>query len=675
MDKLFQEIQFLPGVGPSRSRQLARLNIYTIFDLLWHIPRAYINRNELSSLDSLRAGEKYHIKGTVVSAQVNRTRRGLGVFKAVLQERHAQVTAVWFNQPYLHKLIQPGQTVYLSGRAKQNGSHTEFLVEEYELLETDEDLRIMPIYPLTEGINQKRLRQLMVYTLSKYLPVYPEIFSTEQREKYRLCDIAYAFYNMHFPTSRNDYLLAKKRLAVEELMLFLMKLHMDKDGAEQKTGLSHKEKKTWLATVYERLPFQLTRAQQDALELIFADLEKPQPMNRMLQGDVGSGKTVIAALCMAKAAASGYQAVLMAPTEILARQHYQALSNFYRDTEIRMECLSGSTAGPQRKNILAGTASGDIHILVGTHALLQGDVEFQELGLVIIDEQHRFGVKQRAWLSTKGRPDFLMMTATPIPRTLALTVYGDLDLTVLDELPPGRQPVTTKLFPLKNRNKVYEYIYKKIKQDPSVQAFVVCPLIEESEKQDWLAAVALYDNLKKQYPSLAIDLLHGRLKAPEKKAVMDKFSAGLTKLLISTTVIEVGVDVPSAIIMVVEQAERFGLSQLHQLRGRVGRSSRKSYCFLLSDPPTEEAWQRLQAMERTNDGFVLAQEDLKIRGPGEFWGVKQHGLNQMKVANLLRHIQWIELAARILKEEQFDQLQLKEYVQHKFTDQEIEVMN
>ena len=678
MDKLFKEVKYLPGVGPGRSQQLARLNIYNILDLLWHIPRTYINRNELNTIENLPVGEKCHIKGTVAAVQASHSRKGMSMFKAVLQSEKVQISAFWFNQPYLNKMIHPGQELYLSGRVKNAGMKIDFLVEEYEILDDNEELRIMPVYHLTEGINQKRLRHLMVQVLSDYLPDYPEIFTMAQREKYNLCDISFAFFNLHFPANRSDYLMAKKRLALEELVLFLLKMRLNRDESDNKPGWEHKEKKPLLAEIYNKLPFELTRAQKKALKAIYADMEKGQPMNRMLQGDVGSGKTVIAALCLAKAVASGSQTVLMAPTEVLAHQHYQALAAFYQHADINMECLSGSVSVSKRKEILTDLASGKIDILIGTHALLHEGVSFQQLGLVIVDEQHRFGVKQRAALLDNMKqkpPDFLMMTATPIPRTLALTVFGDLDLTVLDELPPGRQPIVTKWLPLQKRAKVYDYINEMIKKDASVQAFIVCPLIEESQKQDWLAAVALYNELKKLYPALAIDLLHGRLKSSEKKAIMDRFAAGWTQVLISTTVIEVGVDVPSAIIMVVEQAERFGLSQLHQLRGRVGRGSRKSYCFLLSDLPTEESRLRLNAMEKTNDGFVLANEDLKIRGPGEFWGVKQHGLSQMKVANLLRHGHWIELAGRMVKEEDFDYNQLEAYLQYKFPDPEIEAMN
>ncbi|MDR1159121.1 MAG: ATP-dependent DNA helicase RecG [Syntrophomonadaceae bacterium] len=671
MDKLFQEVQFLPGVGPSRSEKLARLNIFTIFDLFWNIPRTYLNRNETHSIGEIEAGGKYNIKGTVSATKLNRSYRGMGIFKALIQDDTAAVTAVWFNQAYLDKAIKPGQSIFVSGRVKGNGAanNYELMAEEYEILDAaGASLPILPVYYLTEGLNQKRMRALIVYILANYLPRYKDIFTLEQKRKYHLCDIGYALYNIHFPAGRSEYLQAKKRLAVEELVLFLSKLRQGKVKEKAQPGLAHKEKYSYLQQVYEQLPFSLTAAQKRVLRLIFDDMEKAKPMNRMLQGDVGAGKTVIAALGLAKSAASGFQGVLMAPTEVLAQQHYQALSGFYRNTELNIALLTGSTAGAARKNILNETLSGNVHVLLGTHALLQGDVEFKNLGLVIIDEQHRFGVKQRSILGAKGQPDFLMMTATPIPRTLALTVYGDLDVAVIDELPPGRLPIKTELIPADKRETVYTFIYEKIKADADTQVFVVCPLIEESEKQDWLAAVALYDILRQKYPDIQVALLHGRLKAAGKKAIMESFQQGQTKILVSTTVIEVGVDVPSAVIMVVEQAERFGLSQLHQLRGRVGRGKEASYCFLISDPPTDEAWQRLRAMEKTNDGFVLAQEDLKIRGPGEFWGIKQHGLNQMKVANLIRHGKWIELSRQILEEENIDYAELEDYIKNKFPD-------
>ncbi|MDR1617275.1 MAG: ATP-dependent DNA helicase RecG [Syntrophomonadaceae bacterium] len=671
MDRFFREVRFLPGVGSGRSEQLARLNIFNIFDLLWNVPRTYLNRNETHNIGQIEAGGKYNIKGTVSATKLNRGYRGTAVFKAVIQDDSAAITAVWFNQNYLDKTIKPGQSIFVSGRVKEAGlaNNYELIAEEYEILDSvDSSLKILPVYYLTEGLNQKRMRSLMLYVLTNYLPWYKEIFTFEQKRKYQLCDIGYAFYNIHFPAGRPEYLQAKKRLAVEELVLFLSKLRQGQTEEKGRTGIAHKEKFDYLQRVYGQLPFSLTPAQEKVLRLIFDDMEKPKPMNRMLQGDVGAGKTVIAALCLAKSAASGFQGVLMAPTEVLAHQHYQALTKFYRNTDLSVALLTGSTAGAVRKSVINETLAGNVHILLGTHALLQGDIEFRNLGLVVIDEQHRFGVKQRSILGAKGQPDFLMMTATPIPRTLALTVYGDLDVAVIDELPPGRRPIKTELIPPEKRDAVYAFIYDKIKADADTQVFVVCPLIEESEKQDWLAAVALYDILKQKYPDVQVDLLHGRLKAAEKKAIMEKFQAGQTRILVSTTVIEVGVDVPSAVIMVVEQAERFGLSQLHQLRGRVGRGKEASYCFLISDPPTDEAWQRMRAMEKTNDGFILAQEDLKIRGPGEFWGVKQHGLNQMKVASLIRHGKWIELSRKILEEENINYAALEDYVKHKFPD-------
>ncbi len=654
----------MAGVGPQRSKQLKKININSIFDLFWHIPRAYFNRNDCQNIQDICPGQKCNIKGMVVAVNSTNTRSRINIFKAMIQDEWASVTAVWFNQPFLKDIIKPGQKLFLSGRIKLPSP--DFLVEEYELLnEKEEDLGIVPIYQLSEGISQKRMRSLVLSALKQYIYNYPDILPPETREKYQLCDIEFAFNNIHYPLDRASYARARKRLAVEEIVIFLSKLYKYRQERST-TGISHREKYDWVAKVLDSLPFKLTLAQENALGQLFSKMESSEAMNCLLQGDVGSGKTVIAALCIAKSAASGYQSAFMVPTEVLAWQHYQFLARIFAESPINISCLTGGSTSAQRAEIMAGLGSGSIQALVGTHALLQEVIEFPDLGLVIIDEQHRFGVKQRSLMSKNKNPDFLMLTATPIPRTLALTLFGDLDLVIIDEMPPGRKDIQTKAVPKAARNKVYAFIFSKLQEDKNAQAFVVCPLVEESEKQDWQAAVSLYEELKLKVPHIGIDLIHGRMKSMEKEAIMQRFKEGVTRLLISTTVIEVGVDIPKAIIMVVEQADRFGLSQLHQLRGRVGRGSKESYCFLISDPNTEEAKMRLKAMTETNDGFILAQEDMKIRGPGEFWGVRQHGIKHMKVADLTRHLKWVEISHSIVKEESIDNSYLNEYYIHKY---------
>lgn len=648
MDKLLEKVQFLKGVGPQRSRLLAKMGIYSLFDLLWHFPRTYIDRTSLPT-GQLAAGEQAALMGTVLSTRSNRSRRGMVVFSAVVESQQGMVQAVWFNQPFLVDIIKTGRKIWLSGKVKSI-QPAEIHVSEYEVLE-EEDWTpgIVPVYSTTEGISQKVWRGLLSQALEKGLPDYPEILDQSQLQRFELCTIQEALTNIHFPSDRTSYKQARQRLAFEELLLFLLRLQ-ELSQQDSRPGLIHQEKNDLVRKVRDRLPYQLTAAQEKVVAEIFADMESPRVMNRLLQGDVGAGKTVVAALSMAKAAASGYQAALMAPTEILAVQHAKALQEVLGECGIRLALLTGSSTAAQRGEILDETRRGEIDVVIGTHALIQEDVAFANLGLVVIDEQHRFGVRQRAALTDKGNnPDTLVMTATPIPRTLALTAYGNLEISVIDQLPPGRKPVKTKYLPYKFRLRAYNFARQQIAAGQ--QVYVVCPLVEESEKQDIQAAVNLYDELGTGiFSEYQIGLLHGRLPPATKEEVMNRFKKGEIKLLVTTTVVEVGVDVANATVMLIEHAERFGLSQLHQLRGRVGRSALQSYCLLLAEPHTDESRQRLQAMEASNDGFYLAQQDLIIRGPGDFWGVRQHGLDQLKIANLAKDLPLAEKARQCSRE-------------------------
>lgn len=664
MDKLFENIQYVKGIGPKRSKLLQRLDIYSPFDLLWHMPRTYINRENIPSISTVKIGEYVHLKGQVVSVNTFRARNGMHIFKATIKDSAAYFQAVWFNQPFIEKYIKTGREIFVSGKVKNSYEGYEVNVTDYELVdEINTSKKILPIYPLTEGLNQKFMRQIILTTLDEYLPFYPDIFPENVKETYNLGDIRPAFYNLHFPESREAYRVARKRLAVEELSLFQLSI---KKPAVSETGyIIHKEITPLVSEIVENLPYDLTNAQRQVLNEIFRDMEKPRQMNRLIQGDVGSGKTVVAALAIAKCVASSFQAALMAPTEILAEQHYISLSSFFSKTSVVIARLTSSTPLAEKNMILEALATGDIDILIGTHSLIQDNIIFKNLGLAVIDEQHRFGVKQRATLANKGDfADTLVMTATPIPRTLALTVYGDLDISVIDELPPGRKPIKTYYVKNLHRQKVYNYIKNELKK--GLQAYVVCPLIEESEKQDLKAAETLYEELKTGIlQEFKLGLLHGKLKPQEKDYIMQSFKRGELDLLVATTVIEVGVDVPNASIIVIEQAERFGLSQLHQLRGRVGRGNIESYCFLVAEPKNEVALHRLKAMENSNDGFILANEDLAIRGPGDFWGVRQHGLDQLKVANLIKDRELIELSKSIIKENfAFNNLDI--YINKKF---------
>jgi ATP-dependent DNA helicase RecG len=671
MDRLFEEVQFVKGVGPQRSKLLQKLEIESVFDLLWNVPRAYFNRNKVEKITTLSDGAVASIRGRVVNTSTNRTRRGFNIFKAMLEDDSGMITGVWFNQPYLSRQLKIGQEIFLSGKVKCVYGVYELSVTDYEVIDGEDlDFSVVPIYHLTGGLNQKTMRKILVYTLNNYLPSYPEILDEGIKNRYNLCGIQSALQNIHFPASGEAFLQARRRLSFEELLLFKLSLTIEK--VELKTSpaaIVHRLKTDLVTRVKDGLSFALTAAQQQVVNEIFSDMEAPVTMNRLLQGDVGSGKTVVAALAMAQAVASGYQAAIMAPTEILAEQHFNSINQFFAPTSTVVARLTGGTPAVERRMILEATASGEIDVLVGTHALIQDEVQFNKLGLAVIDEQHRFGVKQRAELSNKGEmPDVLVMTATPIPRTLALTLYGDLNVSVINELPPGRRIVKTKYIPRSSRQQAYRFIRAEIEKGH--QAYVVCPLVEESEKQDLQAAVTLYEELRTRiYPDLKIGLLHGRMKASEKEFIMGTFKAGQVDILVATTIVEVGVDVKNASVMLIEHAERFGLSQLHQLRGRVGRGSAQSYCFLIGDPKTDEATRRLQAMEKTSNGFDLANEDLLIRGPGDFWGVKQHGLNELKVADLLRDqkiIAWASEAALEFKLEVRREKAIENYIAYKF---------
>lgn len=639
METLFQDIQYIKGIGPRRSRLLHRMGVHSVFDLLWFVPRAYVNRNHVTLIADLKLEETCQLQGRVqYTSRIKTRRKGFSLFKALIEDSSGMAEAIWFNQPYLDKAITVGQKVWIRGKVKAGANGAEVQVGEYEILEDGErSSAILPVYPLTEGLNQKILRTAMSSVLAAHMPYYPELLNEELRKEYGLCDIHEAFRCIHFPETGDQYLLARRRLVVEELILFRWMLKKNlSQRQEQLFFTRHGAEGQLIHRIIKELPFELTAAQRRVMAEIIVDMKSERSMNRLLQGDVGSGKTVIAALAMAHAIDSGYQAALMAPTEILAEQHYQTISRLLDKFGLVTARLTGGSSAAERRLVLEAAAQGEIDVLIGTHALIQEEVTFKKLGLVVIDEQHRFGVRQRALLAGKGMmPDILVMTATPIPRTLALTLYGDLDLSVIDEMPPGRKATKTKMIPFSQRLKAYNFARREI--ESGARAYVICPLVEESEKQDLQAAVTLYDELSHSlYPDLKVGLVHGRMPAGEKEAVMQAFKKGDLQVLVSTTVIEVGVDVPEASVIIIEHADRFGLSQLHQLRGRVGRGERQSYCILLADPHTEEAVQRLEAMERTNDGFELANQDLAIRGPGEFWGLRQHGMLQFHVVDLLR---------------------------------------
>ncbi|MDA8212105.1 MAG: ATP-dependent DNA helicase RecG [Clostridia bacterium] len=641
-------VQFVKHVGPQRGSILQNMGIFTAADLLYHFPRAYEDRSQFKTARELKHGERETIQGVVVGSQSLKPRRGLNITKVAIDDGSSVVYGVWYNQAHVKKQLPKGARLIVSGKVDRSYGAVQINVDDFEVWESGETLhtgRIVPMYTGSGKLNSRTLRMIIKGLLDSFAPTLGEFLPPSLLEKYRLVPLPQALQDIHFPQTMEAARLARRRFIFEELFLLQLGLARLKGTyTKDKEGIVHLNNHPLLQEFRVRLPFRLTVAQERVLASIFRDMESPVVMNRLVQGDVGSGKTVVAALALVKSVAGGYQGVLMAPTEILAEQHYLNLQELLRPLGIMVGLLTGSLTKKQKRDLLADIRRGLVPIIVGTHALIQEDVEFKTLGLVVIDEQHRFGVKQRGTLQQKGyNPDVLVMTATPIPRTLALTLYGDLDLSVIDELPPGRKPVQTYWVNRKMTQRMYRFIREQV--DQGRQVYVVCPLVEDSEKVDLEAATGLAGEWQREvFPQYVIGLLHGRMKPSEKDAVMEDFRQGKVQILVSTTVIEVGVDVPNATMMVVKDAERFGLAQLHQLRGRVGRGEHQSYCLLVSDTQAEEGMARMRIMEKSTDGFVIAEEDLKLRGPGEFFGTRQSGLPNLKVADILRDARVLEVA-------------------------------
>lgn len=664
---MISPLQYIKGIGPKRAKLLAKLGINEEIDLLYHFPRKYEDRSRLKPLRLLEANEVETTKGIISSIEEVKPRRGLTILKVQLRDESGQAKAVWFNQPFLKRKLLPGKQIIVTGKVDMRFGSKEILVSEYEEVNSEDSVnsgRIVPFYPSTEGLNQKVFREAIYKICQQRLPDLSEIFTEEQQKEYRLIPLKEALSLIHFPTDQAALRQARYRLIFEELYVLQLALATIRRYSElQKKGISHNSNEPYCLRFVESLPFRLTGAQERVLHEVRADMEAEKPMQRLVQGDVGSGKTVIAAWAMLKAIGGGYQGVMMAPTEILAQQHYATLVKWFTPLGVHVALLTGSQSGKEKEAILAGIASGHYHAIVGTHALIQENVSFSNTGVIIIDEQHRFGVKQRGVLEEKGiNPDVLVMTATPIPRTLAMTIYGDLDISSLDELPPGRKPIMTYCLAERARPKVNAFMQKRLEE--GAQVYVVCPLIEESEALDIQNATDLYEEIRELVKPYRVGLLHGRMTPKEKEATMQEFKEAKTKVLVSTTVIEVGVDVPNATVMIIENAERFGLAQLHQLRGRVGRGDKQSYCLLVTPSTNPLALERLKIMTETSDGFKLAEEDLRLRGPGEFFGNRQHGLPEFKLADLARDgeilMQARKLALRVLKED--PTLEKTEYV-------------
>jgi len=635
-------ITTIKGIGEKKQQALERMGIQSINDLLYTFPRRHDDYSKLKPIGSLWYGEFVTVIGSVESVSSRTVRSGkMKIVEALISDKSGAIRATWFNQPWIESQLKKAKQVVLSGLVEQYLGHLVMNSPEWEPLSTKQlhTNRIVPVYPLTKDITQKWLRGVIHDIVEEYSPHLPDPLPENIRTNHSLSGLSDAIREIHFPDSDQSLEKARQRLAFEELFLMQMGVLNQKKQWESRAGAAFESPEDWLLPQLESLPFQLTTAQKKALDQFRADLSSGTPMNRLLQGDVGSGKTVIAALAALIVIRGGAQAAFLAPTSILAEQHFQTLKTLLASgsediAENQIALLIGATPDNEKKTLRKQLANGEIKLIIGTHALLQDPVKFQNLQLAIVDEQHRFGVEQRGTLRQKGNnPHLLVMTATPIPRSLALTIYGDLELSVIDEMPPGRIPVETHLLNPSEIERAFGLVRGQV--DKGNQAFIVYPLVEESDKIDEKSAVDEFNRLQKEvFPTYKLGLLHGQLNPSEKEEVMIRFRDKEIQILVSTSVVEVGLDIPDATVMLVEGAHRFGLAQLHQFRGRVGRSDQKSYCILVPGTIEEIENQRLQAMIETNDGFVLAEKDLEIRGPGQFLGTRQSGYTELKLASI-----------------------------------------
>ena len=647
MVDLNKDVKYIKGVGPNRVKLLNKLNINTLKDLITYYPRTYEDRNKPKNICECLDGEEVLIEGISATNLVSTRIRGKTMQRLTIKDETGSCLITWFNQDYLKRNFHLGNKYSFFGKIHIKNGRYEMTSPVYDIEGKNNNTgKIIPIYPLTYSLSQNVIRKIIENGLAEVNDSLLETLPDYILKKYSLIEINQAIDYIHFPKDFLDFQNARNRLVFEELLAMQLALLTLKNNYIASNNGIQFSKDAKMSDVINSLPFNLTHAQLRVLEDIDKDMESSKSMNRLLQGDVGSGKTVVAMISAYKAVKCGYQAAIMAPTAILATQHLQNFKNILEKFDINCELLVSSITKKKKKEILQDLKNGKIDILIGTHAILEENVEFKNLGLVVTDEQHRFGVKQRTTIAQKGKnPDVLVMTATPIPRTLALILYGDLDISIIDELPPNRKPIDTFAIPKTDamEQRVFNFIKKQI--DEGRQAYIVCPLVEESEELNLNSVTKLAEKYKEDvFKEYRVEYLHGKMKAKEKDEIMNKFKNGEIDILISTTVIEVGVDVPNANLMVIENAERFGLAQLHQLRGRVGRGEYKSYCVLKYETKGQNTKERMKVMCETNDGFVISEKDLELRGSGDFFGTEQHGLPEFKIANLFEDMKTLKIA-------------------------------
>ena len=675
MIDLNKDVKYIKGVGPARVELLNKLGIFTLKDLITYYPRTYEDRNKPKYICECEEGEEVLIEAIVCSSITNVRLKGKTMQRLIVRDETGSATITWFNQTYLKSKFKVGDKYKFFGKVSKKRGKVMFNSPVFDVEEKTQNTgRIIPIYPLTYNLSQNNLRKMIEAAMEEVYGKLQETLPQYLLKEYNLENINDATKNIHFPDEFKDFKIARNRLVFEELLsvqLALLELKNSYMNEEQGIKFSKQVK---ISEVIHTLPFKLTKAQLRVLEEIDNNMESEKSMNRLLQGDVGSGKTVIAMCAAYKAVKSGYQAAIMAPTAILATQHLENFKGILEKLDIKCELLISGITKKKKENILERLKNGDIDILIGTHAIIEENVVFKNLGLVVTDEQHRFGVKQRTKIAEKGKnPDVLVMTATPIPRTLALILYGDLDISIIDELPPNRKKVETFAVGKNMTDRVNNFIRKQIQEGR--QAYIVCPLVEENEEMDLKSVEKLFETYSKEiFPEYRVEYIHGKMRPKDKDSIMERFKNKEIDILISTTVIEVGVDVPNSNIMVIENAERFGLAQLHQLRGRVGRGEYQSYCILKFEGKSENVRKRMKVMCETNDGFVISEKDLELRGAGDFFGTMQHGLPEFKIANLFEDIETLRMvqsvAMKILSEdpklEKDENKLLKELIKEKF---------